>query len=110
MTESEIRRRIRWCLLPYGKWKCEDGREVLFNRRYRPIWQKTSDSVVSVADPDEWVSFMATEHFYNDGTNDKAGAGVQAFEKFTGQVWDWDDAESKMPFIDKRLAKSLMAP
>lgn len=33
MKETDIRRRICWCLIPYGKWTCADGREVLFNRR-----------------------------------------------------------------------------
>ena len=24
--------------LPYGRWRCADGREVLFNRGYTPLW------------------------------------------------------------------------
>ena len=27
--------------LPYGRWRCADGREVLFNRFYEPIWERT---------------------------------------------------------------------
>ena len=23
---------------PYGRWTCADGRQVLFNRGYNPIW------------------------------------------------------------------------
>jgi hypothetical protein len=34
---SDFRRRND---LPYGKWTCPDGREVLFNRFYEPIWQR----------------------------------------------------------------------
>ncbi|PMD86649.1 hypothetical protein BWI97_26210 [Siphonobacter sp. BAB-5405] len=26
--------------IPYGKWSCEDGSEVLFNRDYQPLWIK----------------------------------------------------------------------
>src|ERR1019366_697539 len=26
--------------MPFGKWTCADGREVLFNRNYKPIWQR----------------------------------------------------------------------
>jgi hypothetical protein len=27
----------RWALFPYGRWTCQDGRAVLFNRWYEPI-------------------------------------------------------------------------
>ena len=26
--------------LPYGIWTCADGREILFNRDYKPIWSR----------------------------------------------------------------------
>jgi hypothetical protein len=53
---------------PYGIWTCADGRQVLFNRRYRPIWQRTPDGKVSRADPGEWVPWKAQEWLYDDGT------------------------------------------
>jgi hypothetical protein len=34
-AERVMRRR-----LPYGSWTRADGREVLFNRHYQPIWQR----------------------------------------------------------------------
>ena len=36
---------------PYGKWTCEDGREVLFNRRYKPIWHVASAALPSLPVP-----------------------------------------------------------
>jgi len=54
--------------LPYGLWTCADGRQVLFDRNYKPLFQRTPDGTVSVADPDEWVPFVAQAWFYQDST------------------------------------------
>lgn len=52
--------------LPYGKWTCKDGREVIFNREYQPILQ-TKDGVASHADRGEWVrNIVKTEMYYDD--------------------------------------------
>lgn len=54
--------------LPYGKWTCEDGREVLFNRRYEPIWEKQSLSRKAVkANPGEYIRFKSQDFFYGYG-------------------------------------------
>jgi hypothetical protein len=37
--------------LPYGIWICADGREVLFNRAYSPIWQRSPGQLAEPADP-----------------------------------------------------------
>ncbi|MBB2148975.1 DUF5623 domain-containing protein [Pedobacter gandavensis] len=54
--------------LPYGKWKCADGREVLFNRDYCPIWDRSSDGVVMPIDPDIYVPHDDSEFYFHDGT------------------------------------------
>jgi hypothetical protein len=54
-------------MLPYGKWTCADGREVVFNREYQPIFQR-KDGVVSHADRNEYVkNIVKTEMYYDDG-------------------------------------------
>lgn len=60
MKKDEARR-----MLPYGKWTCADGREVLFNREYQPIWQRREFDV-DRADPSEWVAWETQEWFYDD--------------------------------------------
>jgi len=56
-------------MLPYGSWRCADGREVLFNREYQPIAQRIND-VVSYADRDEWVeNIKSCTMYYDDGCN-----------------------------------------
>ena len=48
-------------------WVCTDGREVLHNRNYRPIWQRQG-GVVTLANPREWPGdTKANCHFYMDG-------------------------------------------
>jgi hypothetical protein len=54
--------------LPYGCWTCEDGRQVLFNRFYKPICQRLPGHPPQPADPDERVPFVKQEWFYNDAT------------------------------------------
>ena len=52
--------------LPYGKWTCADGTEVLFNRDYRPIWEKRPDGTVIAANPDEWIEFSKQEFCFGE--------------------------------------------
>lgn len=55
--------------LPYGKWTCKDGREVIFNREYQPIYQRINGEV-SYADRDEYVKDIETcEMFWHDGNS-----------------------------------------
>jgi len=55
--------------LPYGKWTCEDGREVIFNREYQPILQR-KDGVVAYADRNERVEgIVSHEYYYDDNSN-----------------------------------------
>jgi hypothetical protein len=53
--------------MPYGKWTCADGREVLFNRDYRPIWERRNGGNATQGVPYEWVAFERQEGFYDDG-------------------------------------------
>jgi hypothetical protein len=53
--------------LPYGLWRCADGREVLFNRDYRAIWQRYPSQEATIADRDEDVPGSERHHFYEDG-------------------------------------------
>ena len=67
MTKKTKRRQHMWKCYPYGKWTCADGREVLFNRGYKPIFSRYDGQVVE-ADADEHINFEKQEWFYNDTT------------------------------------------
>jgi hypothetical protein len=61
------RERYLRCSLPYGKYTCRSGRELLFNRGYRPIWERV-EGVTTLANYDEWVSGIERrDYFFNDG-------------------------------------------
>lgn len=55
--------------MPYGIWTCEDGREVLFNRFYEPIWERRPGEAATQADPRERVRFVKQAWLYDDGTS-----------------------------------------
>jgi hypothetical protein len=66
---SDFRRRND---LPYGKWTCSDGREVLFNRFYEPIWHRCRPAETpEPTDPTERVPWETQEWFYDDGVRDR---------------------------------------
>jgi hypothetical protein len=56
----------RWNDLPYGVWTCADGREVIFNRFYEPIWERKTGQAPVPADPSEWVNWESQGWFYDD--------------------------------------------
>src|SRR5580765_4964173 len=59
--------------LPYGIWTTEDGRQILFNRFYEPIWERRDGQAPTPADPTEWIKGPATQHwFYGDEHGDPA--------------------------------------
>lgn len=56
--------------LPYGKWTCADGREVLFNRAYFPLYEKMpGEPPTFVRPPYQHVPFVRQEWFYDDGNS-----------------------------------------
>jgi hypothetical protein len=63
---------LRWACLPYGTWLTGEGRQILFNRFYEPIWQRLADGSTEPADPTEWVQSITDRRwFYHDGHNER---------------------------------------
>jgi hypothetical protein len=58
--------------LPYGLWTHDDGREVLFNRGYRPMWTRRPGQPAQPAKSDELhlVKFWFAKFFYREGGPD----------------------------------------
>ncbi len=54
--------------LPYGMWTCSDGREVLFNRDYEPIWERRPGEVARPADRGKQPARVGQQMFYSDST------------------------------------------
>lgn len=55
--------------MPYGVWRCADGTEVLFNRRYDPMRRRLPDGSVQGVDPGERIDFVEQAWFFDDGTS-----------------------------------------
>jgi len=61
-------RKIALCRLwlPYGKWTFANGREILFNRHYEPIFERTNGNSAIIANHDEYVKDIQKEEWYYD--------------------------------------------
>ncbi len=59
-------------------WTCADGRQVLFNRDYRPIWQRYPGKAAEKADPAEWVTWIKQQYLFDDGWGEIWGNSAAA--------------------------------
>jgi hypothetical protein len=65
-------------VLPYGRWIAEDGRVVIFNRHYTPIWERVPNGTVQRANPHEWICWVSQGWF---------GLGSMRFEKSAREAY-----------------------
>jgi hypothetical protein len=52
--------------LPYGKWVCADGREVLFNRDFQPIWERLAGGISRTAARDSRCESLKETRLFGD--------------------------------------------
>lgn len=52
--------------LPYGYFRDANGREIIFNRRYRLLWQRLPNGEIQRATPNEWVDWVHQAWFDAD--------------------------------------------
>jgi len=53
--------------LPYGKWICADGREVLFNRDFQPLWERLPGGISRAAARDARCESVKETRLFGDG-------------------------------------------
>lgn len=71
--------------LSYGIWECEDGRQVLFNRFYEPIYERRPGEPARPADPHERIGRAYQRWFYIDDARserDKMAAARRALDEW----------------------------
>jgi hypothetical protein len=70
----------RKALLPYGIWRCADGSELLFNRRYEVIHARDRRGKPLSIEPNSRVEWAEQKWYYTDVTPpfDKIRAGLAA--------------------------------
>ena len=54
----------QWGIFPYGKFIQQDGSEVIFDRRYRPISRVFPNGNIEIVQPTEWINFESQQWFY----------------------------------------------
>jgi hypothetical protein len=53
--------------LPYGVWTLADGGQVLFDRDYHPIWQRSPDAGAAIQVAAwRWVDWVQQNYFFDD--------------------------------------------
>jgi len=65
-------------VLPYGRWIAGDGRVVIFNRHYTPIWERLPNGTVQRANPHEWIRWVSQGWF---------GLGSMRYEKSAREAY-----------------------
>jgi hypothetical protein len=75
-TLTDIERMLE--VLPYVRWVARDGRTVIFNRHYRPIWERLTDREIRRADSGEWVDWVDQAWF---------GLGSMRYEKSAREAY-----------------------
>ena len=92
--------------LPYGKWSLQDGYEVLFNRDYCPIWQRSASGEVTRIDPETDVPFEDEEFYFGDGStpwNSKSGSRDKCLHVL--MQWGIEDERSMLlELLDTAIA------
>lgn len=93
-----------WDACPYGLWLCAGGREVLFNRGYHPILERTEKGPPKAANPGEWIKWEKhDEFFFNDWSapwNARGKVRVETMRKLAAVLRDWGLPE--LPRMSRR--------
>ncbi len=93
--------------LPYGKWRCESGKEVLFNRDYSPIWERSPKGRVRVISPNKEIDFLEQEFFYDDRSAPYYNNEV-TLQRCQSILMEWGVHE-KTPKVLNMLTEALSA-
>lgn len=93
--------------LPYGKWSCVDGSEVLFNRDYSPIWERSVTGKISPISPDTYIQYINTVHYFDSGSAPYYG-NQRSLETCMGVLEDWG-VSGKYPKVLDLLQAALEA-
>jgi hypothetical protein len=90
---------------PYGQWTCANGRQVLFNRSYWPILERTGeDGPVIAANPDERIDWIKQDYFFDDGNSPwrrgrfgNTKAAKKTLERINAVLMEWEVGELGPP-------------
>ncbi len=84
--------------MPYGKYICLDGSEVLYNRDYRPLWKKDPDGTVTRVASDLFIEHDKSEGFFG-GENLPAWGDADTIRRVGMPILKAWGVENKRPQI-----------
>jgi hypothetical protein len=90
--------------LPYGRWYCANGCEVLHNRNYKPIWVRQPDGKVETIEPDVAVMHVKEEWFFSDLDMGPVISGK--LKRCTELLKEWG-VEARRPAIMESFAEVI---
>ena len=93
--------------LPMGKWNCADGKEILFNRDYCPLWERSVTGEVTAISPEINVAYVESEFYFDSGCAPYKGYD-ETLEICLSVLRDWDVLE-KSPKILELIPQAIAA-
>jgi hypothetical protein len=102
ITKSPLRPSLAgwWAKVPYGIWTCRDGREVLFNRAYYPLYQRRPAQPAERIKEWCWVHWSTQDYFFDDSICHVPGGWEKAIVRINAVLKDWG-----LPPLGSRCAK-----
>lgn len=94
-------------VMPYGKYICSDGSEVLYNRDYRPLWKKEPDGAVVPVDSDQYIDHVRQEGFFGTSNNALAWGDPDVIRKIGTKILKEWGVEHKRPQILELLSIAI---
>lgn len=107
---------LRW-RLPYGKWTTKSGREVIYDRAYRPLIERAPDGTLREGNLHEWVrDIVKNDYTYNLEPTEKTkiakaktaltswgetalSMGMEIAQRRLDQARAYEKARRRSPFI-----------
>jgi hypothetical protein len=90
--------------LPYGIWRCADGREVLFAREYAPICERYPGQPPKMTSPTEIIPWKHQEWFYRDAT-----PPAEKLRIAEAKLAEWDMVAPVVARVEEAIRKKVEA-
>jgi hypothetical protein len=76
---------------PIGCWHTSDGRQILFDAGYHPIWQRHRDGSIELVNPSKWIDdILYDEFFFHEEYLSPLQQQHEGMKRLRGIVLDWE--------------------
>jgi hypothetical protein len=74
---------------PWAHWRSMDGRMILVDRAYNPIWQRLRNGVVEPADPSEWIKIYDSEYLFDPTKRKPLWQHYESMKRLRAILVEW---------------------